>query len=297
MDTFSRIDLQIKRLEAYRDGEYELDDWEGFRCTECGNHQLLAEVDFETPHVSSEEDDFFETNCRRCGCSTETSDVDADWDRVEQKIPEEYMSGEAMETDYPECPACKKDIKENDSVFSFELDDKRADIHEKCAETIWKSEIENPHWYDSFTPEHYEKAADYLRSLDCIGEVITSGGKAYSFGEMYIHTNYCTTSVVQDVIDDFSGRIVSARVVRAEDENQFDCVREHGSCFEILIDFCGDGYIRNPPESLDRYSKDEGPIWSQDHFIVNHDEYEELFDADFSVVPNRGPEEVPKEHR
>ena len=293
MDIFDRLDLQMKRRAAYEDDEYELDDWEGFTCNECGNRQLSAEADLEP----DEDDELLDSICSECGGSMETTGEDTLWDKVREKIPEGYLSGEAMETDLPECPACKEDIQESDNTVSWALNEENANIHERCAEAIWKSNIENPHWYDSFTPEHYEKAADYLRSLECVGEVITNNGTSYGFGEMYIHTNYCTTGVVQDVVDDFNGRIVSAGVTREDYDHQFDCVSEHGTCFEILIDFCGDNHTYNPPEALDRYSRDEGPMWSQDHFIVDYDNYEEFFDADFSVIPERGAEEVPEKHK
>jgi hypothetical protein len=34
-----------------------------------------------------------------------------------------------------------------------------------------------------------------------------------------------------------------------------------------------------------------------DHFIMDSDSHQPFFDADFSMIPDRGPEEVPKEHR
>lgn len=37
-----RIEERANRLEAYRRGEYELDDNEGFYCPECGWRGLIA---------------------------------------------------------------------------------------------------------------------------------------------------------------------------------------------------------------------------------------------------------------
>lgn len=290
MDIFDTLDLQMKRKAAYEDGNYELSSWEGFTCTECDNRQLSARADLEC------EDELLRSVCDECDGKMETPEEDTDWDAVREKIPTEYLEGDAMETDLPECPKCGSDIKEEGETAEITFRDQTVELHKRCGEALWEGEVENPHWYDTFTPDHYEKAADYLRSLECVGCVITNNGNSYPFGEMYIHTNFCTTTVVQDVIDDFNGRIISAKVVEEDDDDQFACVGEHGTCFEILIDFCTDGSGRMPPESLDRYSRDEGPSWSQDHFLLDYDNTP-FFDADFSKVRDRGPEKVPDKHR
>lgn len=291
MDVFDRLDLQIKRKAAYEDGEYELSDWEGFTCTECDNRQLSARADME-----NDGNELLKSVCEQCNSRMETSSAETDWDLVREKIPEGYLSGEKMETDLPECPKCGSDIQENGQTTELTFEDKTVELHQRCGDAIWEKDIENPRWYDTFTPEHYEKAADYLRSLECVGCVITNNGSSYAFGEMFIHTNFCNTSVVQDVIDDFNGRIVSAKVAHEGDEDQFGCVRKHGTCFEILIDFCTDSSGRIPPESLDRYSRSEGPSWSQDHYLLDYDN-EPFFNADFTLVRDRGPEKVPDKHR
>lgn len=288
MDIFDSLKLQTARLSAYRDGIYELDEWEGFTCTECGNQELTASA--------SDGDDLLETVCSKCGSETVTSDSETDWSKVEEKLPEEYLSGEAMETDFPECPHCGHDMKESSNTQTLSFGDRSVKVHKSCADSVWESEIESPMWSDSFTPEHYEAAADYLRTFDSIGEVITNDGKMYGFGEMYIHTNYCTTRVVDDVIDAFGGRIVCASVARENDENQFSCVSQHGTCFEILIDFCSDTPTDMPPEYLGRYSHD-GPMWTADHFIMDSDICQPVFDADFSMTPSKKPETVPEKLR
>lgn len=290
MDIFDRVKLQTSRLSAYKNGDYELDEWEGFTCPNCGNRELTA-------GLSDESDDIMDSVCSKCGATTETSDKETNWDSVEEKIPEEYLTGEAMETDFPECPRCERDIKESDDTHTLNFQNKQATLHKSCMESIWENNIENPMWYDSFTPKHYEKAADYLRSLDCVGEVITNGGKMYGFGEMFIHTNYATTEVVSDVIDNFNGRIVSAKIASDEEDGGFDCVSEHGECFEILIDFCTDNGSILPPEYLDEFSRDNGPMWSQDYFITDSDAYETRFEADFEVTRDMPPEKVPEKLR
>lgn len=109
----------------------------------------------------------------------ETSDKEMDWDRIEEKIPDEHLTGEATETDLPVCPHCDSDIQEDDETITWELEDESAVIHRRYAESIWRSDIENPFWFDTFTAENYEATADYLRSLECVGEVLTNNGRMY----------------------------------------------------------------------------------------------------------------------
>jgi DNA-directed RNA polymerase subunit RPC12/RpoP len=289
MDIFDRIDLQIKRRAAYQDGLYDLDDWEGFECINCGNRQLSAEADLED---STEN---LNTICENCGSRTETSEEETDWDKVREKIPTEYISGEALETDNIECPSCKRDIKDEDNTVIWSLGNRKETLHQRCAEAIWENSIENPVWFDTFTPQHYEKVAEFLLSFDSIGEVITNNGNLYSMGEMYIHTNYCTTSIVKDVIDAFNGRIVYAGVAREDSDRGFSCVQEHGTCFEILIDFCTSESTNLPPEYLDKYDKDEESLKSEDYFVMKSDE--PLFDADFDVIKRNNTVTVPDKYR
>lgn len=115
---------------------------------------------------------------------------------------------------------------------------------------------------------------------------------------MYVHTNYCTTEVVEDVVNEFGGRIVSAQITREEDEHSFDCVDVHGECFEILIDFCADRPTCSEPDALKRYSRNDGPMWSQDHFITDSNRHIPYFDADFTRTTSKHHSEtVPEELR
>lgn len=290
MNFYDIAELQRKRREAYDDGEYNMSDWEGFYCTQCGNRQLNAICDLNGGDITK-------CNCDECDGIMETSGEETDWTEVRDKIPSEYLTGEAMRTDLTECPKCGSDIKDESQAVQISFQDDIVELHKRCGEAVWKNEIENPFWYDTFTPEHYESAADYLRSLDCVGCVITNNGSLYSIGEMYIHTNFCTTEVVKDVIDDFDGRVVYAGVTSPEEEGSLDCVQEHGLCFEILIDFCTDTAERRPPESLDRYTDNTGGgVRSQDYFMLNR-EKKQIFDANFDNVSNRSPEVVPDKYK
>lgn len=289
-DMFESLGLRIARKAAYDDGVYELDDEiDGFfECDECGNRQISAAATFD--------DDGMTNECDECGENIETNDTSTDWAAVREKLPEEYVTGEAMETDLPECPACKQDMPE-DGGTTVTIGDRSADIHERCAEGIWDNSIENPYWYDTLEPEHYEKAVDYLRQFDTVGCVVTHDGHGYALGEFYIHTNYCTTEIVDD-LDIIGARVVSAGVVRGDDEHQHDCTNVHGDCFEILVDFCTKD-PRYPVEELDQYFEgrlDEGgPPHSADYFIKEYDT--KVFDADFSVIDYTGPCTVPEKHR
>lgn len=284
MDTFDSIELQMKRIEAYQDGVYDLDSWEGFKCSSCGNRQLTASGDFGGGSLDA--------ICDDCGSTLETTDEETKWDKVREKLPKEYLTGEALETDDPDCPRCGIDMTESSDTKKVTVGDNEYILHKNCAEDIENYSINNNVWFDTFTPEHYEAAADYLRSFDTVGEVITFDGKGYQMGEMYVHTNYATTSIVDDVIETFGGRIVHATITTEGDDNGLSCVNEHGTCFEILIDFCSNEPTRSRPDALDRYGYGDEDITPQDHFIKSG-KYKKHFDANFDIIKEKDQEEVP----
>jgi hypothetical protein len=81
-----KLDLQLARQEAYRDGEYELDEDEGFNCDQCGWRALSAPAndgwaDADVPL----------TKCGRCGEPDPSTCTPINWDRVEEKLPDEYI--------------------------------------------------------------------------------------------------------------------------------------------------------------------------------------------------------------
>lgn len=273
MDAFERTKLKMARRSAYSDGEYELDEWEGYTCTECGNRQLSAMAE-----VGEDLDALLVSYCDECDGELETSDEQTDWERVEEKIADKYITGEAMENDLPECSHCRRDIHDNADATDVDLGAGREyTLHERCAEKIVFNELENPHWYDTFTDAHYWTAALFLQEFETVGHVIAND-YLRQLGEIYVHTNYCTSSIVGDLRDHYSARLVHTGIAHEGDEHQHDCTSEHGTCFEILIDFASEDSWRAPPEELHRLFYEED-IYSQDYFV---NQQEPAFDADFS---------------
>lgn len=283
------IDLQIMRSHAYRDDSYELDDWEGFTCIDCGHRSLWATGDFNED--AGEDESYFQSICGECGGEMETASEDTDWNSVRDKIPDEYFNRTAERYNRPKCPSCKQNLQDSQDTETIRMLGEEVEVHERCAETIWHENIEAPYWYDYFTPEHYEAAVDFLRSLDTVGCVITHDGYGYNMGELYVHSNYLNVSAIREVIDMFGGEVYSVHVVHDDDEEEFDCVSEHGACVEYNIDFAMGSRCYEQPERLQE-------IW--DKFSFGPDDYiddaDKIFDADFSDM-DRGPAEVPDECR
>lgn len=279
MNPLERARIQSIRLSAYHDGEYELDEWEGFTCDECGWRGLTAEGVFDDDEIPDDFDGILPSRCGGCGevGRLSISGVETQWDKVIDKLPEEYLSGEAMKEDLPECEHCRSYIRDDDDEVLVTLGDNIAVTHDHCADAIYEEKIENPRWYDTFTDDHYWTAAAFLQSFDSVGHVVTSDFLK-DMGEMYIHTNYANTGIAGDVVDHYNGRIYSAGVVHEDDEHEHSCVNKHGTCFEILIDFAGTGGWRPPAEELVRMFV-EGDIKTQDYFTKEEDK---IFDADFS---------------
>lgn len=60
----SFLDAQTERIRAYEDGEYELDDYEGFECSNCGWKGLTAPMADEDKRDVESEDI---VQCPECG--------------------------------------------------------------------------------------------------------------------------------------------------------------------------------------------------------------------------------------
>lgn len=77
--------LSIRRQKAYSDGEYELDDDEGFKCPDCGLHDMsviLLVDDFE-----GSDEEFFGTACTGCRSeSVERVSDEIDYAKIESKL-------------------------------------------------------------------------------------------------------------------------------------------------------------------------------------------------------------------
>jgi hypothetical protein len=83
----AQIALQKARRDAYQQGEYELDEWEGFTCTECGWRGFSAPMNSKALEADTQSDDFALTVCPECETpGPETPDEHTRWHRVLQKL-------------------------------------------------------------------------------------------------------------------------------------------------------------------------------------------------------------------
>jgi hypothetical protein len=79
----ARTSLQMARSRAFDAGDYELHEWEGFTCTECGWHGLHAPVNDEWFRDDQDRvvgDDMAIVVCPECGTpDPDTSDERTRW--------------------------------------------------------------------------------------------------------------------------------------------------------------------------------------------------------------------------
>ena len=130
----------------------------------------------------------------------------------------------------PPCDACE--TNHHDGLHEVPLGEDTYEVCDDCLDHL-VDEIERYYWWDRLTEAHYDRAAEYLRSLD---EVWCVKDHAYPGGEMWVHTPYCDAAVVNDVCDHFGFRIRWFQIVEPED-GEFDCVHDHGPCLEINLDY------------------------------------------------------------
>ena len=128
----------------------------------------------------------------------------------------------------PACDAC--DTTHYAELHVVSLGDTEYDVCSDCLQLL-VDQIERYHWWDRLTEAHYNRAAEFLRSLD---EVWCVKDQAYAGGELWVHTPYCDAAVVRDVCDHFGFQIRWFSVVSPGDEG-FDCVSKHGPCIEINL--------------------------------------------------------------
>ena len=131
----------------------------------------------------------------------------------------------------PPCDAC--DTERYDGRFEVSLGDDEYAVCEKCRDHL-AQKIEGYWWHDPLTEAHYDRAAEFLRSLD---EVWCVKDHAYPGGEMWVHTPYCDAGVVSDVCSHFGFRIRWFSIVQPGKAGEFDCLNDHGPCVEINLDF------------------------------------------------------------
>jgi len=130
----------------------------------------------------------------------------------------------------PPCDAC--DTTQYDTLHDISLGERAYDVCGDCLQLL-VADVEEYHWWDRLTEAHYNRAAEFLRSLDAIWCV---KDQAYTGGELWVHTPYCDAAVVRDVCDYFGFQIRWFSVVYPVDDG-FECVSEHGPCVEINLTF------------------------------------------------------------
>ena len=128
------------------------------------------------------------------------------------------------------CDAC--DTTHYAELHDVSLGDSEYDVCSDCLQLL-VDQVERYYWWERLTEAHYNRAAEFLRSLD---EVWCVKDQAYAGGELWIHTPYCDAAVVRDVCDHFGFQIRWFSVVTPTDE-EFDCVSDHGPCIEINLTY------------------------------------------------------------
>ena len=100
----------------------------------------------------------------------------------------------------PPCDAC--DTTQSDKLHEISLGERAYDVCGDCLQLL-VDDVEEHHWWDRLTEAHYNRAAEFLRSLDatwCVKD------RAYTGGELWVHTPYCDAAVVRDVCDTLGSR-------------------------------------------------------------------------------------------
>lgn len=128
----------------------------------------------------------------------------------------------------PPCDACE--TTHHEGLHDVSLGSDVYSVCERCFELL-EDVLIRYNWWDRLTETHYDRASEYLRSLD---EVWYVKNQAYDGGEMWIHTPFCDAAVVNDVCNHFGFRIRWFSVVYP-DEHGFNCVHDHGPCIEINL--------------------------------------------------------------
>lgn len=127
-----------------------------------------------------------------------------------------------------ECDSCGNTLSEPDFT-SVSIGDDAWELCPTCTSRV-RDGVDI--WSDKLTKEHYDKAADYLRSLD---EIWCVKADAYQGGEIWVHTPYCSADVVLDVTENLGFKIRHFSLISDQSNVNFDCIKEHGACIEINL--------------------------------------------------------------
>ncbi len=146
--------------------------------------------------------------------------------RIDQQLPSRGQGSDSSLS----CDAC--DTTQDDELHKISLGERAYDVCDDCLQLLI-DEVEEYYWWDRLTEAHYNRAAEFLRSLDAVWCV---KDQAYAGGELWVHTPYCDAAVVRDVCDHFGFQIRWFSVVYPSDDG-FNCVSKHGPCIEINLTF------------------------------------------------------------
>lgn len=126
-----------------------------------------------------------------------------------------------------ECDRCGRDAE----VETIQIASDWYHLCDGCIVDLRES-IELYDWEDRYTEEQHERAISVLSDVDEINCVIGS----YEDATIVVHTAYVSSDVVADVCDHFGLRIV-AFYPRWDLDDTWPCVDDHGSIFEIVLEY------------------------------------------------------------
>lgn len=125
-----------------------------------------------------------------------------------------------------DCSRCERDW--DDVEYVAVLD---AELCDACLRALDEN-IEYYNWKKKYTEDQHERATSLFSEREEILCVINS----YEDGQIVVHTQYVTSDVVTDFCDHFGFEIV-AFGPRWEQEESWPCMSEHGSIFEIVLEY------------------------------------------------------------
>lgn len=164
--------------------------------------------------------------------STDYDSTDGDDRSLDDFVPTVALDDYDPLVTVPRPPGDACGTERHDGGVEVSLGDEVYAVCEKCRDHL-AIKVEGYWWHDRLTEAHYDRAAEFLRSLD---EVWCVKNHAYPGGELWVHTPYCSASVVSDVCTHFGFRIRWFSVVNPGDPGEFDCLHDHGPCVGINLD-------------------------------------------------------------
>jgi len=135
----------------------------------------------------------------------------------------------ADETEYESCERCGRSV-EPEMIHSVELESEWS-VCDGCVRAMEDNTTYHD-WRDRYTEEQHERAVSLLVSRDEFECVLDD----YSRGQIAVHTPYVSSDVVLDFCKHF-GFEIAGFWPRWEQEERLPCSSEHGSTFEIILEY------------------------------------------------------------